>query len=100
MDRFLIQLSRIASYILIVILFLMLITGYRLMGHFIFITRGFANTLHSIYFNIALIIFFPIHSLIAIRFALIRNKIKNKYIDILLIAIGAAFIVVFIYFAF
>ena len=100
MDRFLIKLSRIASYILIVILFLMLITGYRLTGHFIFITRGFANTLHSIYFNIAFIIFFAIHSLIAIRFAFIRNKIKGKYIDILLIAIGVAFIAGFIYFAF
>jgi hypothetical protein len=100
MDRFLIKLSRIASYILIVIIVLMLITGYRLTGHFVFITRGFANTLHSIYFNITFIFLFTIHSLTAIRFALIRNKIKGKYIDILLIAIGVAFIAGFIYFAF
>jgi hypothetical protein len=100
MDRFLIKLSRVASYILIVIIVLMLITGYRLTGHFVFITRGFANTLHSIYFNITFIFLFTIHSLTAIRFALIRNKIKGKYIDILLIAIGVAFIAGFIYFAF
>jgi hypothetical protein len=100
MDKILIKISRIASYTLVVVLILMLITGYRLTGHFVFITRGFANTLHSIYFNIAFIFLVTIHSLIATRFALIRNKIKGKYIDILLIAIGAAFIAGFIYFAF
>jgi hypothetical protein len=100
LNRFLTLFSRIAAYILIVLFVFMMITGYRSTGHFTFIPRGMANSLHTIYLNIAFIVLATMHALLSIRFALVRNNIKGWYIDVLLLAAGAAFIVGFTYFAF
>ena len=100
MEKFLLKLSRITAYILIVLFILIMITGYRQTGHFTFIPRGMANTLHQIYLNIAFLVVGSIHALTAIRRALIRNRIKSMYIDILLIVLGILFIGGFSYFAF
>lgn len=100
LNRFFITVSRIAAYILIILFILMLITGYRSTGHFTFITRGLANSLHVIYVNIAFIVLAAIHALISIRFALSRKKIKGWYIDVILLGAGVLFIAGFTYLAF
>jgi len=100
LNRFLITFSRVAAYILIVLFIFLMITGYRNTGHFTFIARGLANMLHIIYLNIAFLVLATVHALISIKFALARNNVKGKYIDILLLVIGAAFIAGFTYFAF
>ena len=100
MEKFLTRLCRITAYILIVIVILMIITGYRQVGYFTFMTRGLANTLHQLYLNIAFLVVGSIHALTAIRRALTRNRIKGLYIDILLIFIGILFIGGFSYFTF
>jgi len=100
LNRFLTIFSRVVAYILIVLFVFMMITGYRITGHFTFLTRGIANSLHSIYINIAFIVLATIHALISIRFALARNNVKGWYVDILLLATGAVFIAGFTYFAF
>ena len=100
LNRFLTIFSRVAAYILIVLFVFLMITGYRITGHFTFITRGLANSLHIIYFNIAFIVLATIHALISIRFALARNKVQGRYIDVLLLATGTVFIAGFTYFAF
>lgn len=100
MNRFLIRLSRTIAYILIPIFIFILISGYRNTGYFTFMTRGTANLLHIVYLNIAFIFLATVHALISIRTALMRNKVKGKYIDILLLITGIVFIAGFSYFAF
>jgi hypothetical protein len=63
-------------------------------------TRGTANLLHIVYLNIAFIFLATVHALISIRTALMRNKVKGKYIDILLLITGIVFVAGFSYFAF
>jgi hypothetical protein len=100
MEKFLLKLSRISAYVLIILFILMMISGYRQMGHFTFISRGMANTLHQIYLNVTFLFVGTIHALTAIRRALIRNRIKGTYVDILLIILGILFIGGFSYFTF
>ena len=100
LNRFLTVFSRVAAYILIVLFVFIMITGYRGTGHFTFMTRGLANSLHIIYINISFLVLATIHALISIRFALARNKVKGIYIDVLLLVTGAVFIAGFTYFAF
>ena len=100
MPRFLKKLNRIFAYILIPLVIALLITGYRNTEHFIFINRGVANLLHSVWLNIVFLVLFTVHSLLAIKLALIRNKVTAKYLNALLVAIGVLFIAGFTYFAF
>jgi len=100
MPKFLIKLNRIFAYILIPLVIAILITGYRNTEHFTFINRGVANLLHSVWLNLAFLVLFTVHSLIAIKLALIRNKVTAKYLDVLLTVIGILFIAGFAYFAF
>jgi hypothetical protein len=100
LNRFLTVLSRIAAYILIILFVFLMITGYRSTGHFTFMTRGLANSLHIIYINIAFLVLVCLHALISIRFSLARKNVKGRYIDVLLLVTGAVFIAGFTYFAF
>jgi len=100
MNKFLIKFNRTISYILIPLFISILITGYRSTGHFTFIGRAAANTLHIVWLNIAFLILFTSHSLIGIKLAMIRNKVKGKFLDALLIIIGILFVAGFSYFAF
>ncbi len=100
LNRFLTIFSRVAAYVLIVLFVVIMVTGYRSLGHFTFITRGLANSLHIIYINIAFLVLASIHALISIRFALARKNVKGLYIDVLLLVIGGVFITGFTYFAF
>lgn len=100
MNRFLIKFNRLISYILIALFVAMLITGYRSVGHFTFMTRGLANSLHIVFLNVSFIVLFVIHSMIGIRLALTRNKIKGWFIDVVLILFGCVLIGGFVYFAF
>ena len=100
LNRFLAIFSRVAAYILIILFVFMMITGYRSTGHFTFIARGLANSLHTIYLNIAFIVLVSMHALISIRFALSRSNVKGWYIDVLLLAAGAVFITGFTYLVF
>ncbi len=100
LNRFLIVFNRVVAYALIPLFIFIMITGYRSTGHFTFMTRGLANSLHIVYLNIAFIALAAAHALTSIRFALARNGVKGKYIDLLLIVIGIVFIAGFAYFAF
>ena len=100
MERILTRINRISAYILIVLVLLILITGYRQVGYFTFFTRGLANSLHQIYLNIAGLIVGAVHVLLSVRRALIRNKIKGAYINIILALIGIAAVGGFSYFTF
>ena len=100
MPKFLIKLNRLLAYILVPLVIAILITGYRNTEHFTFINRGVANLLHSVWFNLAFLIIFTVHSLLGIKLALIRNKVTAKYLNSLLVVIGILFIAGFAYFAF
>ncbi len=100
LNRFLTIFSRVSAYILIALFIFIMITGYRSTGHFTFMSRGFANSLHIIYLNVAFIALATIHAVISIRFALARHSVKGKLVDTLLILTGAVFIAGFTYFAF
>ena len=98
MEKILTRISRISAYILIVLVLLILITGYRQVGYFTFFTRGLANSLHQIYLNIAGLVVGSIHVLISIHKALARNRIRGVWIDIMLIVLGIAIVGGFSYF--
>ncbi len=98
MNKFLRKLNRIAAYILIVLFVILMITGYRQVGYFTFITRGVASSLHQIYINIIFLVLFTFHSAMGIRIALKRNKVSGLYVDILLIILSIIFIAGFSYF--
>ena len=100
MEKVLTRINRISAYILIVLVLLLLVTGYRQVGYFTFFTRGLANSLHQIYINIASLIVGAVHVLLSVRRALIRNKIKGIYINIILALIGIIVVGGFSYFTF
>jgi len=100
MNKFLIKFNRVISYILIALFIAMLITGYRSVGHFTFMPRGIANSLHVVSLNVSFIVLFVIHSMIGIRLALSRNRIKGIFTDVVLILFGCLLIGGFAYFAF
>ncbi len=99
MNRFLIRLNRIIAYVLIPLFVLMLITGYRHLNFFTFLGRGEASLLHSKAINIPFIVLFAAHTLISIRSALHRNKVRGLFSDVVLLLIGILFTTVFIYFS-
>jgi len=100
MEKVLTRINRISAYILIVLVLLILITGYRQVGYFTFFTRGLANSLHQIYLNIAGLVVGAVHVLLSVRRALTRNKIKGVYINIILALIGIVVVGGFSYFTF
>jgi len=100
MEKILTRINRISAYILLVLVLLILITGYRQVGYFTFFTRGLANSLHQIYLNIAGLVIGSVHILISIRKALARNKIKGIWVNIILIILGVAIVGGFSYFTF
>ena len=100
MEKILTRISRISAYILIPLVLLILITGYRQVGYFTFFTRGLANSLHQIYLNIAGLTVGSVHILISIRKALARNRIKGTWVNIILIILGIAIVGGFSYFTF
>lgn len=88
MNRFLVKLNRWSCYILFPTGILMFILGYRMTGSFVLINRGFADLLHKIYLNVLFVVLFFLHSLLSIRFALMRKNIKSVYLDVLFILLG------------
>ena len=98
MEKILTRINRISAYILIVLVLLMLITGYRQVGHFTFFSRGLANSLHQVYLNLAGLVIGSLHVLLSVRKALMRNGLKGRYINIILIFIGLIIIGGFSYF--
>ena len=100
MEKVLTRINRISAYILIVLVLLILITGYRQVGYFTFFTRGLANSLHQVYLNIAGLVVGAVHVLLSVRRALIRNKIRGVYVNILLAVIGIVVVGGFAYFTF
>jgi len=100
MEKILTRINRISAYILLVLVLLILITGYRQVGYFTFFTRGLANSLHQIYLNIAGLVIGSVHILISIRKALARNKIKGIWVNIILVILGVAVVGGFSYFTF
>jgi hypothetical protein len=95
MNKYLIKINRIIAYALLANTVIMLITGYRTRGLFTFFSRGFADITHRIHFSTSFIVLFIAHSLISIRFALMRKKIQGVYIDIMLALVGIALVTIF-----
>lgn len=100
MEKILTRINRISAYILLVLVLLILITGYRQVGYFTFFTRGLANSLHQIYLNIAGLVIGSVHILMSIRKALVRNKIKGIWVNIILVILGVTIVGGFSYFTF
>jgi len=100
MEKILTRINRISAYVLLVLVLLILITGYRQVGYFTFFTRGLANSLHQIYLNIAGLVIGSVHILISIRKALVRNKIKGIWVNIILVILGVTIVGGFSYFTF
>jgi ABC-type sulfate transport system permease subunit len=100
MEKVLTRINRISAYVLIALVLLILITGYRQVGYFTFFTRGLANSLHQIYLNIAGLVVGAVHVLLSARRALMRNKIKGIFINIILALIGIVVVGGFSYFTF
>jgi hypothetical protein len=95
MSKYLVKINRIIAYALLANTIIMLITGYRTRGHFLFLSRGFAEITHIVHLNISFIVLFSAHFLLSIRFALIRKNIQSIYIDVMLSLIGAVLIGIF-----
>ena len=100
MERVLTRINRISAYILIALVLVILVTGYRQVGYFTFFGRGLANSLHQIYLNIAGLVVGAVHVLLSVRRALIRNQIKGIYINVILALIGIIVVGGFSYFTF
>ena len=98
MEKILTRINRISAYVLIVLVLVILITGYRQVGYFTFFGRGLANSLHQIYINIAGLVVGSVHVLLSSRRALARNKIKGVWVNIILIALGVVIVGGFSYF--
>ena len=95
MNKLLVKINRLFAYALLANTIIMLVTGYRTRGHFAFFSRGFADITHRIHLNVSFIVLLIVHSLLSIRFALMRKKIQGTYIDIMLILVGVGLIVIF-----
>ena len=89
----------VMAVILIVFVFGILITGYRMIGYFTFIPRGLADYLHRIYFNVPFIVLVVAHSLLSIRVYVMRKKKGSVFLDIILAIAGVGLIAFFSYFA-
>jgi len=100
MEKILTRINRISAYILIVLVLLILVTGYRQVGYFTFFSRGMANSLHQVYLNIAGLVVGAVHVLLSVRKALIRNRIRGVYVNIILVLMGIVVVGGFSYFTF
>ena len=98
MEKILTRINRISAYVLIVLVLVILITGYRQVGYFTFFGRGLASSLHQIYLNVAGLIVGSVHVLLSIRKALARNRIKGVWVNIMLIVLGIVIVGGFSYF--
>jgi hypothetical protein len=99
LNRFLVSLNRIVSWILIALVVSLLVTGYRMIGFFSFIPRGLADSLHRVYLNVPFIILVTVHILVSIRISLMRKKKQSRVLDVVFIVAGTTFAAVFSYFA-
>jgi hypothetical protein len=99
MHSFLIRLNKVIVYVKIALVVGLLITGYRMIGHFNFINRGLADSLHRVYLNVPFIVLFILHTLISVRISLMRKRQNSLFLDILFLVVGVAFAVYFSYFA-
>lgn len=100
MEKVLTRINRISAYLLIILVLVILVTGYRQVGYFTFFGRGLANSLHQIYLNITGLVVGAVHVLLSVRRALIRNQIKGVYINVILALIGIIVVGGFSYFTF
>lgn len=100
MEKVLTRINRISAYLLIILVLVILVAGYRQVGYFTFFGRGLANSLHQIYLNITGLVVGAVHVLLSVRRALIRNQIKGVYINVILALIGIIVVGGFSYFTF
>jgi hypothetical protein len=95
LDRFLTKLNQCAAFLLIPVVLLMLMAGYRATGSFTFIPRGFADLLHRIYLNMVFLFLFSLHMLLSLRTLLKRKQRGGRLLDLIFILIGAGMFGVF-----
>ena len=96
-NRFLQKLNRYTAYILIPVVLFMLMTGFRMTGHFIFMPRGFADLLHRIYLHVIFLFLFTVHTLLSLRTVFMRKNIGGRGLDVTFILIGVGLFVFFTY---
>jgi hypothetical protein len=96
-DRFLQRLNRVVAFLLIPVVLVLLVTGYRMTGSFSFIPRGLADLLHRIHLNVVFLFLFALHTMLSIRIALLRKGRGGRLLDVLFIGVGAALFGFFAY---
>lgn len=87
----LMRISKIVSFVLLVLFAAMILTGFVLTGKIKGIPRSSAALLHQKWLSIFTVLFFSLHSVFGIRLYLIRKQIYHKSIDVLLISGAAVF---------
>jgi hypothetical protein len=85
--RLLVKINRFSAWMLLIFMIIFLISGYA-WSHKILLPLQMAKNMHT-ELDLFLVLFFLLHSLIGIRFALARWRVgHSRLVNVLLIAIG------------
>ena len=85
--RLLVKINRFSAWMLLIFMIIFLISGYA-WSHKILLPLQMAKNMHT-ELDLFLVLFFLLHSLIGIRFALARWRVgHSRLVSMLLIAIG------------
>jgi hypothetical protein len=85
--RLLVKINRFSAWMLLIFMIIFLISGYA-WSHKILLPLQMAKNMHT-ELDLFLVVFFLLHSLIGIRFALARWRVgHSRLVNVLLIAFG------------
>ncbi|HOK58529.1 MAG TPA: hypothetical protein PK659_05540 [Methanothrix sp.] len=82
----LVRINRICAWILLALMVIFIVTGYSWHNHIIMNPRQAAQ-IHTT-LDPVLVLFFLIHTMISVRFTLMRQGLRGRSIDLLLLFIG------------
>lgn len=95
-NQILIKISQICSYFLLPIIFLYIFSGYGMVKGFL--DYSFGKWLHEVLLPIPLFFTFLFHSIVQIKFVLIRKGFKDdNFLNFFLLGIGLIFLILFLY---
>lgn len=86
-DRLLYKVHRLISWILIPFMVIVVVSGYAYVRKIQFLHRGFAFELHDT-LDLPLVLLILAHVVLALRFELMRFKIKGRIVDGILLVLG------------
>lgn len=93
----LLKISRICGYLLFIIIFLYIISGYGMLKGFL--DYSFGKWLHETFLPIPLFFTYLFHGLIQIKFVLKRKGFKDDlFLNLFLLAVGLILLILFLYF--